>query len=69
MDEPKKTTLTDEEKEIVEQLGHSLYTVDFLEEWLNRNDNVVVNAPAALQAMGASGFYEAVKCMARQKNA
>lgn len=39
------------EIEIIEKLGHPLYTVEFLEEWVGRNDNVMVNAPAALQAI------------------
>lgn len=56
--------MTDREKEIVKSLNHSLYTVEYLEEWINRNNNVFVNAPAALQAMGAKGYYEAVKRMA-----
>ena len=56
--------MTDREKDIVKRLNHSLYTVEYLEEWVNRNDNVFVNAPAALQAMGAKGYYEAVKRMA-----
>lgn len=56
--------MTEREKEIVKKLDHSLYTVEFLEEWINRNDNVFTNAPAALQAMGAKGYYEAVKSMA-----
>ena len=56
--------MTDREKEIVKDLNHSLYTVEYLEEWINRNDNVFVNAPAALQAMSAKGYYEAVKRMA-----
>lgn len=56
--------MTDREKEIVRNLNHPLYTVDFLEEWKDRDDNVFVNAPAALQAMGAHGFYEAVQRMA-----
>lgn len=38
-----------------------------MEEWINRNDNVFVNAPAALQAMSAKGYYEAVKRMAARK--
>ncbi|MBO5094930.1 MAG: hypothetical protein J6C33_11335 [Lachnospiraceae bacterium] len=59
--------MTDREKEIVRKLNHSLYTVEFLEEWIARNDNVFVNAPAALQAMGAKGFYEAVKAMAESE--
>lgn len=56
--------MTDREKQIVKQLNHPLYTVEFLEEWKKRNDNVLTNAPAALQAMGAKGFYEAVHQMA-----
>lgn len=56
--------MTDKEKEIVKKLNHPLYTVEFLEEWKDREDNVFVNAPAALQAMGAKGYYEAVKQMA-----
>ena len=48
--------MTDREKEIVKGLNHSLYTVEYLEEWINRNDNVFVNAPAALQAMSAKGY-------------
>ena len=59
--------MTDREKEIVKGLNHSLYTVEYLEEWINRNDNVFVNAPAALQAMGAKGYYEAVKRMAENR--
>lgn len=32
-------------------------------KWINRNDNVFTNTPAALQAMGIKGYYEAVKRM------
>lgn len=53
--------MTDLEKEIVNELNHPLYTVDFLEMWIGRKDSVFVNAPAALQTMGAEGYYEAVK--------
>lgn len=56
--------MTEKEKEIVRELNHPLYTVEFLEEWKDRDDNVFVNAPAALQAMAVKGFYEAVKMMA-----
>lgn len=53
--------LTEKQKEIVRRLNHSLYTVEFLEEWLNRNDNVIINAPAALTCTGANGFFAAVE--------
>lgn len=58
--------LSDKEKEIVERLGHSLYTVSYLEEWINRNDNIFVNAPACLNAMGAHGYYAAIQQMAKK---
>ncbi len=52
------------EIEIIEELNHPLYTVEFLKEWVGRNDNVVANAPAALQAIGANGYYEAIRRIA-----
>lgn len=58
----KEIILTEKEKEVVASLNHPLYTVEFLEEWLNRNDDVFKNPVAALQTMGAKGFYDAVKC-------
>lgn len=47
--------------------GGSTYTVDYLEAWINRNDNVETNAVAALSAMGVKGFYRAVRLMANKK--
>lgn len=60
----KRIELTEREKEIVTALDHKMYTVGYLEEWINRNDNVFINAPAALNSMGAHGFYTAVKAIA-----
>ncbi|MBQ9206894.1 MAG: hypothetical protein IJ158_09295 [Treponema sp.] len=60
--------MTEKEKGIIEKLTHPLYTVEFLEEWINRNDSVFVNAPAALQACEAKGFYAAVKLMAKTES-
>ena len=57
--ECKKICLTAAEKKLVEELGDSTYTVDYLEAWINRNDSVEINAVAALSAMGAKGFYRA----------
>lgn len=59
--------MTDREKAIVRELNHPLYTVEFLDEWKDREDNIFSNAPAALQAMGANGFYAAVKKMAENQ--
>ena len=58
--------MTDREKQIIRVIDHPIYTVEFLEEWTNRDDNVFINAPAALQAMGAKGFYEAIKRLAER---
>lgn len=62
----KKIVITEQEKEIIASLKHDLYTVEYLEEWINRNDNVFINAMAALNAMAAKGFYDAVKAIARK---
>jgi hypothetical protein len=58
-----KWCLSETEKTIIAGLGHPIYTADFIQEWINRNDSVFANAPAALQAVAAKGFYEAVKAM------
>ncbi len=57
--------LTQQEKIMVEMLGHPIYTVEYLEEWLSRDDNVLANPIAALSSMGAHGFYEAVKAIVK----
>lgn len=56
--------LTEEERNIVRQLGHNRLTAEYLSHWLNRHDYVQINAPAALISMEARGFYEAVLCIA-----
>ena len=66
MNTSNRIVLTDEEKRIVKELNHQLYTVEFLEEWINRDDNVFIDTPAVLQTMMASGYDEAVKMMAKQ---
>lgn len=57
--------ISEKEKTIIIQLNHPLYNIEFLEHWINRNDNPIINVPAALQAMGAKGYYEAVKQIAK----
>lgn len=59
--------LTENEKEIIRELDDPTYTVEYLEQWINRDDNVQVNAVAALSAMGAKGYYAAVKRMAERQ--
>lgn len=60
-----KITITEKQKEIIRRLNDPHYTVEILQEWVNRNDNVFVNAPAALEAMGAKGFFAAVRAIER----
>ena len=57
----------EKQEAIIRRLNDPLYTVEFLKEWVNRNDNVFINAPAALQAMGASGFFAAVRAIEQAK--
>lgn len=59
--------MTPKEKEIVERINHPHFTVKFLEEWIKRDDNVFVNASAALQAVEAKGFYAAVRQIAKNE--
>lgn len=56
--------LTEQEKQIIDELNDKLYTAEFVEEWINRDDNVIINPFAALQAMGAKGYHQAAKRMA-----
>lgn len=60
-----KITITENQKRIIQRLDDPHYTVENLQEWINRNDNVFVNAPAALEAMGAKGFFTAVRAIER----
>lgn len=61
--------ITEKQEAIIRRLNDPLYTVDFLQEWVNRNDNVFINAPAALQAVEAKGFYRAVKAIEAAEDA
>lgn len=61
-------TLTEEQKEVIQKLNHPIYTVEYLQEWVNRDDNVLVNAPAALQAVAASGYLAAVDAILNCKS-
>ena len=59
--------LTNEEKGLIDILGHgTIYSSEYIEEWINRKDDVQVNVIAALSAMGAKGFYDCIRCCVRQ---
>ncbi len=61
------TKLTKEEKELIERLNDPLYTAEYVEHWINKDDNVMANPIAAMQAMGAEGYHKAVKNMIAAK--
>ena len=53
--------MTAKEREIVERLNHPVYTTDFLEEWIQRKDNVFINAPAAPEKRCSEGIVNILK--------
>ena len=62
-----KITITEKQEALIIGLNDPLYTVEFLKEWVNRNDNVFINAPAALHAMAESGLFPAVGAIDKAK--
>lgn len=61
----KTVNLSQTEKDLINRMNHPMYTVSFIESWLNRPPaNVYSNAPTALQQCMVEGFMEAVKTMA-----
>lgn len=61
----KAVNLSQAEKDLINCMNHPMYTVSFIESWLNRPPaNVYSNAPTALQQCIVEGFMEAVKTMA-----
>lgn len=56
-----KVVLTAKEREIIDTWNAAPFTSEYVEHWVNRNDNVMINAPAALTAIEAKGFYRAVR--------
>lgn len=62
-DEKNNSALTVKQKLIIEELNHPIYTLDYIEEWYNRKDDVTANAVAALIEMGVSGFMDAVRAV------
>ena len=60
---PKGPELTPRQRELIERLNHPVFTPDYIESWIGRNDDVSVNAPAALSAIEAKGFFAAIRCL------
>ena len=54
--------LTEREKEVINALGHPLYTVKYIETYLELSPaSVFVNAPLALIQMSVDGYLSAVR--------
>lgn len=61
----KTVSLSQAEKDLINRMNHPMYTVSFIESWLNRPPvNVYSNAPTALQQCLVEGFMQAVRAMA-----
>lgn len=67
MTENKKPALTPRQEAIINRLNHSVYTAKYISEWLGREDNIAVNAPAALIEAGVHAYYEAVVQLERSQ--
>ena len=59
--------LTELEKQIIYELDHPWYTVEFIENWINRQPDVLINVVFALTIMKVQGYYEAVHQMAERQ--
>lgn len=57
--------LTEIEKQIINELDHPVYTVEFIEKWINREP--IINVVSSLTIMGVHGYYEAVHRMAERQ--
>ena len=57
--------LTEKHVKLIRKLKHPRFTPEYIAHWVNRNDNVATNAPAALIAMEAKGFLMAIDAMAK----
>ena len=56
--------LTELEKQIIDVLDHPVYTVEFIENRINGQIDILTNPVASLRLMGVIGYYEAVHQMA-----
>lgn len=55
--------LTEREKKIVEAIGHPLYTVKNMEEWLNVKEDEFEGIQVGLRVQRVKGFYDAVQAL------
>lgn len=59
--------MNENERKIVEELNHPLYTPEVIERWEGWNGSVFNDTFAAIQVSKVRGFIEAVKQMAKQQ--
>lgn len=60
--------LTPEEKEIIKQINHPIYTPEYCEGYTEMEvANVFTNAPLALIQMGVKGFVACVRAIRNSK--
>jgi len=59
--------LNDKQRQVIEWLNDSIYTVQYIEYFINQKDvNTFNNAPAACIISGCYGFLSAVDCYIKE---
>lgn len=57
--------LTASQKDLIKKLNHQMYSVEYIEQWINYNDKS--NIVGRFIAAGALGFYSAIQKMEQMK--
>ncbi|MCR0316614.1 hypothetical protein MKA27_19690 [[Clostridium] innocuum] len=61
--EEKRINLTERETELINKIGHPVYTTDYIDYWGNVRAKVNKKPQECLLAMGAIGYYQAIKSL------
>lgn len=56
-----RIAITERESVLINRLDHPIYTLAYIDYWGNIYAKVDKNPQEALMAMGALGYYEAIK--------
>ena len=61
----KYKTLNERQLRIVRKMNHPLFTVEYIEDWINRNPDWFVGLGPRMFHTRVMGFMDAVRCMER----
>lgn len=59
--------ITEEQQKIIKWLDCSIYSVEYVQEWINKEVDFTANEALTLIIMGVKGFYDAVILIEKQK--